>query len=384
VRRFEAAENKRLAPMIEQSKIEKAILENRKKYLEAKYSKENADKSSWSEIREISQELSEFKEIKAFRLLCDDITPEKLAGILAENNGKIALLSSEGGIFDILAGRYSQNVNIDVFLKAHSGDSIIVDRQGRASESIDNPALTTLIFAQPNVISGLMSNETFRGRGLCRRFLYSLPKSIIGSRKFESNAIPQITSDRYNNLVESLLKIKNNEVKIIRLSESAREDLKYIFEQIEVMLADELAEISDFAGKFVGAVLRIAGLIYLAENADNLHNSDLIMGESFMQSAGKIGEYFLEHAKSAYQLMGADENLKNAEYILQKIIKHNVQQATKTELVRICRKFKTVEKMTEPLNILINYNYLKEMEREHNSSVGRKPENIYLVNPQIF
>ena len=385
VKQFENAENERLAPCVKKNEMEKAILQNRKKMLETKYSKSNH--FATSELDELAGEISEFKEIKPCRLFCDDITPEKLSGILSDNNGRTAILSSEGGIFDVLAGRYSPgNVNIDVFLKAHSGDSIRVDRQGRQSEYIKNPAMTTLIFSQPSVMTSLMANGTFHGRGLCARFLYSIPTSTVGNRRFESKPIAEITAEQYYKLINLLLSYKPNESQIITLSEKAYTILKEFAEKIEPMLIDELADIADFAGKFVGSVLRIAGLLYIA-NEPSLYSSTFleekfILEENYMQGAITIGEYFLEHAKTAYQLMGADENIKNAEYILQKIIKNNLSQVTKTELVRICRKFKSTECLTEPLQILIAYNYLKEFEQEYNG-VGRRPENIYLVNPQI-
>ena len=67
------------------------------------------------------------------RLLADDITPEATATLLADHGGRIAITSSEGGLFDTLAGRYARTVNIDVFLKGHSGDPIRVDRQPRSA-----------------------------------------------------------------------------------------------------------------------------------------------------------------------------------------------------------------------------------------------------------
>ena len=43
------------------------------------------------------------------RLVADDITPEKAAAsLLAEQGGRLAIISAEGGIFDIIAGRYSK------------------------------------------------------------------------------------------------------------------------------------------------------------------------------------------------------------------------------------------------------------------------------------
>ena len=40
------------------------------------------------------------------RLLADDVTPEAAASLLAEQGGRLAVLSAEGGIFDAMAGRY--------------------------------------------------------------------------------------------------------------------------------------------------------------------------------------------------------------------------------------------------------------------------------------
>lgn len=41
------------------------------------------------------------------RLVADDITPEAASSLLAEQAGRLAVLSAEGGIFATLAGRYS-------------------------------------------------------------------------------------------------------------------------------------------------------------------------------------------------------------------------------------------------------------------------------------
>lgn len=113
-------------------------------------------KVEMSEVDKVSEELASFKEEKPLKLYVDDITTEKLTSVLADNDGRAAILSTEGGIFDTLAGIYTKNVNIDVILKGYSGDSIRVDRIGRQSESVMTPALTMLLMAQPSVLSGLI------------------------------------------------------------------------------------------------------------------------------------------------------------------------------------------------------------------------------------
>ena len=42
------------------------------------------------------------------RLVVDDCTPERLGTMLADQSGRMALLSDEGGIVEIMAGRYSK------------------------------------------------------------------------------------------------------------------------------------------------------------------------------------------------------------------------------------------------------------------------------------
>jgi len=383
VKQFENDENEKLAPYIEKNKMEKAILQNRKKILESKHSKGNYFDSS--ELQELAEELSEFVEIKPCRLFCDDITPEKLSGILSDHNGRTAILSSEGGIFDVLAGRYSPgNVNIDVFLKAHSGDSVRVDRQGRQSEYIKNPAMTTLIFSQPSIMTSLIANATFHGRGLCARFLYSIPTSTVGNRRFESKPIAEVTAEQYYKLINLLLTFQTNEPRIIKLSEKAYTVLKEFAEKIEPMLIDELAEISDFAGKFVGSVLRIAGLLYIADCVPLYGEPELILEEHFMQSAIAIGEYFLEHAKAAYQLMGADEIGDQCKYILRKLQKTQLPIITVRDVMRLCQKFKTAEAVQIPITRLFDYGYLRELQIDYSAGPGRPQAKQWEVNPALY
>ena len=111
------------------------------------------------------------------RLLADDATPEATASLLADHGGRIAVVSSEGGVFDTIAGRYSRAVNIDVYLKGHSGDTIRVDREGRPPQYIPRAALTVGLMIQPRVLESIAANRDFTGRGLLARFLYAQPVS---------------------------------------------------------------------------------------------------------------------------------------------------------------------------------------------------------------
>jgi replicative DNA helicase len=74
------------------------------------------------------------------RLLADDTTAEALASLMADQDGRIALLSAEGGPFDAMAGRYQGGgVYLDPYLKGHAGDELRVDRKAAPPSTSSGP-----------------------------------------------------------------------------------------------------------------------------------------------------------------------------------------------------------------------------------------------------
>ena len=138
------------------------------------------------------------------RLIADDVTPEASATLLAEQGGRLAVLSAEGGIFSMLAGRYSGGVpSLEVFLKGHSGDMLRVDRKGRPPEHIAQPALTLGLCVQPEVLRTIAGMPGFRARGLLARILYSLPPNLVGHREIGTPPVPEDIRDAYASSVQN-------------------------------------------------------------------------------------------------------------------------------------------------------------------------------------
>ena len=375
---YEKMENERRSPEIVKSQMELSKLEKEKRSLVERASK---GKATEEDIKNKAKEIAEYEPVKPLRLFVDDVTSEKLTSVLAENNGCAAVVSAEGGIFDIISGLYSRNVNIDVFLKGHSGDTIRVDRIGRASESIIHPALTMVLAVQPEVLNGLMSNNTFRGRGLTARFLYSMPKSTVGSRSFSTEPIPEGVRVRYQDLIEAILS-SDNEQQPISLDDGAGEVLETLFNEVEGRLKGDLAEIPDWAGKFVGSVLRISGILHVMKYPkDSMFDP---VDRETMENAVTIGRYFLEHAKAAYSLMGADAVNKNARYLLSAIKRERLTEFSRRDAMRLCRRFKTAEGLQPVLDRLCEYGYLAAKPLPPAHGAGRKPSEIYLTNPAVL
>ena len=378
VEEYEKEENSRRNAEIVESRMIQDKLEKEKRSLVERASK---GKATEEEVRAKATEIAKYEPIKPLRLFVDDVTSEKLTSVLAENKGRAAVVSAEGGIFDIISGLYSRNVNIDVFLKGHSGDTIRVDRIGRASESIIHPALTMVLAVQPEVLNGLMSNNTFRGRGLTARFLYAMPKSTVGSRSFSTKPIPEGVRARYQALIETILS-GDNEQEPISLDDGAREVLEDLFNEIEGRLKGDLAEISDWAGKFVGAVLRISGILHVMKYPkDSMFDA---VDRETMEHAVIIGRYFLAHAKAAYSLMGADTVNKDAQHLLSFIKRERLAEFSRRDAMRLCRSFKTADSLQPVLNRLCEYGYIAVKPQEPTSGIGRRPSEIYVTNPAVL
>jgi len=160
---------------------------------------------------DVAKEISENPVPKEPILIVDDITSEALGIHMTENKERMAVMSTEGGIFEILAGRYTdKSGNYDLYLKAHSGDAWSSHRVGREAKTMQSPALTMCLTVQPDVIREIGGNKQFRGRGLLARFLYSFCKSQVGYRGRQIKSIPESIIATYQSHIETLMDTSMN------------------------------------------------------------------------------------------------------------------------------------------------------------------------------
>ena len=369
---------------ITKSAMMKEGLLQKQRNIEAAFAK---GKATEEDLEKVAKELSDFVEVREMNLFVDDVTPEKLSGRLAAGGGRAAIVSSEGGIFDILSGLYSKSPNIDVFLKAYSGDDIRVDRVGRPAETIPDPALTVLLMVQPSILAGLMENRVFRGRGLTARFLYSIPESKIGTRSSVVTTIPEEVYSDYRALVRRLLSDDCCSTEEIYLSREAEQLRREFADYLEPQLVGELADLKDWAGKIVGTTMRIAGLLCRAESkalVSSLSDEHLIISYDQMFRAIGIADYFIAHAKAAFALMGADTTVNNCKYVLSTIRRLGKDEIDRRTIMRECRALHTAEAVQTVLDALENYGYIALKNPEAYSGRGRPANPGYLVSPAVF
>jgi hypothetical protein len=389
---WQAAKRQEVQESIRDAESERKSLEKAIEAKRAKIAQASTEEARWGLIEEVKRMERSLPEVPAVpRLLADDFTPEAAAVLMAQHEQRIGVLEAEGGIFDTLAGRYSNGVpNLDAVLKFWSGESCQIDRKGRESLWLDNPHLTMVISPQPDVVKGLAGLPGFRGRGLLGRFLYFIPESRLGNRKAEPASIPFQVAEAWRNTLHRLLAMPwavNEHGKptghILSLEPAAYGLWLEFWEHVERehLPGGEFEHIKDWSGKFPGQAARLAGLFHAA-TVHEPHRNALTL--ETMQSALDVAAILSEHAKAAFGLMGSDPAQDCAKAILGKIQQDRVLRFTARDaLEKVKGRFPRMERIWPGLTLLEERGFIFPLEAGR-SGPGRKPSQTFTVNPLAF
>lgn len=341
-------------------------------------------------IRQVAQLREEMESLPvAPRLLADDATPEGLAALMAQHDQRIAMIEAEGGFLDILAGRYSHGVpNLDAVLKAWSGEAVRIDRRHAEPILIEEPTLTLILSAQPDVLAGAAQTPAFRGRGLLGRMLFMLPKSLVGTRAVETYPIPSDLSEAYGSTLRNLLQLPwkrdahgNYAPYLLSLSHEARTTWYAFAQSIEGDLADggPLCRMRDWGGKLTGQTLRLAGLCHVTLHEIPQHHP--ISGQT-LESAVTLVKLLIEHARAVFNLMGADDSIECAKAILQWLRQERLSTFTgRNALEKVKGRWPKMALVNLGLTILEERGFI--LTRDLVSGGRGRPSRVFLVNPCI-
>lgn len=318
------------------------------------------------------------------------MTPEKLGQLMSDHDEKMAILSDEGGLFEMMAGRYSNGIpNLDIYLKSHAGGPVRVDRiGGRSAVFMNHPALTIGLSPQPEVLQSLNSKPGFRGRGLLARFLYMLPVSSLGYRSLQAREIPARIVDGYARGIRALLELPpkldaNGEETphVLMLSTEALAEWKDFQRLIEhdMREGERFEYLKDWASKLPGAMARVAGLLHCAE-----HTSPQMaeIGLDTMERALTLGAILCEHALAVFDVMSLDPEITKARKVWRWIEKNQHARFSARDCFNSLKgTFKKMDVIEPAFEILQERNYLFEY-NEPNPRPGRRSRQ-FVVNPTI-
>jgi putative DNA primase/helicase len=140
----------------------------------------------------------------------------------------------------------------------------------------------------------------------------------------------------------------------------------------------EFNNIQDWTGKLPGAALRIAGLCHVVEYGEQTG----VMSKATIERALDLAELLVTHAKAAFELMGTDAAIPDAKFVLQWIVKNNMESFRRGDIHKaLHNKFPRVDRLVTALKVLSERHIISDPEER---PTGRRPEIIYTVNPAIL
>lgn len=365
-----------------------AAAETRKKILQAKLEKaqQEATRSGRSyndeqnpryEAEDLAEQLADFEMPVSARIVAADITPERLASLMADAGGRMALLSPEGGgPFGMMAGRYQSAgmANLEIYLQSYGDKFYTTDRKkdGNAHVSIQDPRLTIATSVQPSVLRAMAENPQLRGRGLLGRFDFSMPTSQMGARRGSAPRIPEHVKVAWTNLMTVLLEEAVPECVPRELSLDERAAAGHLGAQtaMEPRLGrlGDLHPQRDWASKWAGKIGRVAGGLHVA--AEGGFGYGVISGAT-MEAAIEYGHYTIPHACASFAEMDAAPGEEAAKHILDWAEQTGTDEFSRRDVhIKFRRRFKTADEIQGPLALLVDRGLLTV---KHPPSTGGRP-----------
>lgn len=322
------------------------------------------------------------------QIFAQDVTVEHLGTLLERQGGKMSILSDEGGIFDILNGRYHKGPpNLDLVLQGHSGGPVRIDRGSRPPVHLMKTALTIGLSPQIDTLKQIGKNPNFKDRGLLARFGFLMPKSLIGYRNLSGTEIPGHVLNRYQLTIRRLLDANMPADAAglapleIKMNGQAFEAWKEFYLMVEAASKPGGAfeyMMKGWAGKLPGFAARLAGLMAIMENEP----APLEVDREIMERALDLTDVFIKHAGAVFDCMGADESIEAARKIWAWAERFKQPEFDRRACCQALRgTFQTVEDMDPGFKVLSESWGLI---RGKTIDTGRRRRLVYEINPDIL
>ena len=159
-----------------------------------------------------------------------------------------------------------------------------------------------------------------------------------------------------------ILSIKpSTEIPVILCDKEAFNIFKNYHDSIEDNLKDggTFEYMREWANKQLGRALKIAGIFHLCEHEPQ----EPLSGQTAL-NAVRAAMWAENQALKAFNEIGGNDEEKSAKYVLNRIKKSGSLELSKREILRLCQKYKSVDELEEPLNILEDFGYIRFQSKE--------------------
>lgn len=228
-------------------------------------------------------------------LLCEDVTMEVLMKLMSENRETLACFNPDAGaaINNELA-RYGRPKRADdnVFIKAHAGDCLQVDRVNREQIVLKNPCLTVLWLVEPDNDT-LLDERALIWKGLLPPFLVChscyapLPVPEIAA------GVPPETRAAYEKLMRDLVAKFRTRVEpfIVDAEDAALIEYRQFFDKM-LRRWEPLDNSKYYASLCLEQARRLGAVLHAAKYGADADTHPLELATAF--SAIKVADWFAE------------------------------------------------------------------------------------------
>lgn len=402
IRSWEREQRKLAEEPVRTAKRQRKILERRLEHWMAQASSVKLSpierEEAMREAAALDTELARHVIPSAADVLASNVTSEKLKSLLADNEGRMAVMTDEGNqIFANMTGLYNKGqANAEVYTEGYNSPRILVHRMGRDPDDVPHPALTLAIAIQPEVMQGTAGRRELRYLGVLARFLWAIPVSRVGSRNLMQESRPYGWKRNYAQAMHAMLNLPvdpnandDDRWRTVDLSPAAYGALTGFRQELEAKLGPygELHEVKDLVLKVPGQVARLAGLLHLADRAGEFEPWAEDVQIETMERALEIGRWSLPNTLQAMGLTtdAADESYRErmeAQRVLTWIGQQDVDWIKERVIFdNVKRRGWTVEDNLRPLlRLLERRGYLRRV-KESAGAKGGRPLVRFEINP---
>lgn len=147
-------------------------------------------------------------------------------------------------------------------------------------------------------------------------------------------------------------------------------------------LNTEFSVCPEWCENYPKLILKLCGLIHCIAYSNAGADPASTINSMTMTAALQLAEYYKSCAIYAFRSNRPTDNTAE-EYVLEKIKCYGKSSISRRDLLHLCRKFHTMDELNKPVQILIDYGCLREVEPSYRG-YGRKPSHVLEVNPLLF
>jgi hypothetical protein len=260
------------------------------------------------------------------RLVASDITPEKLAVVMDEQDGVMCLADAEGNAFDVMLGLYNPKSSVRLYNMAYTGEAASVDRVGRGSVFLAHPALTVCVATQPSTWLEVMSTTRLLHTGLVPRFAAAYIESRRSryarrmatpesEREPLGEPVPVEVAAAYTRLIFEIgVHMRGREFVTAGCTEEAQFLVRRyagIHGELDTRILQDDGDLGGplrtWAAKSGGRMLRIAAMIHTAKLGAEAYRQ--LIETDTIEAAIEVEEWLIANTRAAHGLAGAGNDV---------------------------------------------------------------------------